>query len=166
MNINIWTAISYDYHIYNSNVTKNWTRFLQPHQNVFLRQKLFHITNSVGAIVENARGEDGVGFAGEQHLGHVFQRACAAAGHDGHAYGFAHAPRDNEIKSGLGAVGINSAQFRPRRAPRHSSPIRGRRDRCPCVRRARTRPICPAQSSWRQLKPRCTGCRISPRLRG
>src|ERR1043165_73109 len=35
--------------------------------NLFLRQKLFHIADGVFAEVENARGEDGVGFAFEQH---------------------------------------------------------------------------------------------------
>ena len=48
--------------------------FLQPHRNIFLCQKLFHVADGVGAEMENARGEDGVGFAGEQHFGHVFQQ--------------------------------------------------------------------------------------------
>jgi hypothetical protein len=36
---------------------------LQPKRNLLLRQKPFHIANGVFAEVENARGEDGVGFA-------------------------------------------------------------------------------------------------------
>jgi hypothetical protein len=36
---------------------------LQPHGNIFLRQKPFHVANGVGAEMENARGEDSVGFA-------------------------------------------------------------------------------------------------------
>jgi hypothetical protein len=44
----------------------------QSHRNVLFRQKLFHIANGVGAEVENARGEDGVGFA----LPSKFFRGC------------------------------------------------------------------------------------------
>lgn len=35
---------------------------LQSDRDVLLREKLLHITNSVSAEVENARGENGVGF--------------------------------------------------------------------------------------------------------
>jgi hypothetical protein len=35
----------------------------QPHRNILLLQKSFHFTDGVGAEVENAHGEDGVGFA-------------------------------------------------------------------------------------------------------
>ena len=35
----------------------------QPHWNVLRLQKLFHVADGVGAEMENARGEDGVGLA-------------------------------------------------------------------------------------------------------
>jgi hypothetical protein len=37
-------------------------RLLQPHRNVLLLQKLFHVAHGVGAEMKNARGENGVGF--------------------------------------------------------------------------------------------------------
>jgi hypothetical protein len=87
----------------------------------FFAKNLFHVADGVGAEMENARGEDGVGFAGEQHVGHVFQRARAAAGHHRHAHGFAHAPRDDEVEPGLRAVGVNGVQNNFARAKRHGA---------------------------------------------
>ena len=54
--------------------------------NIFTRQKFLHIADGVGAKMENARGQHGIGFAFDQHFGHVFQRARAAAGHHRHAH--------------------------------------------------------------------------------
>src|ERR1039457_4642136 len=84
--------------------------FSKANGNLFLRQKFLHVADGVGAEMENARREDGVGLAGQQHLGHVLQRARAAAGHHRHTHRFADAPRDDEIEPGLGAVGVNGVQ--------------------------------------------------------
>ena len=72
--------------------------------------------------MENARGEDGVGFAFEQHLGHVLQTARAAAGHHRHAHGFTDAPGNDQVETGLRAVGINAVQNDFARAQRHGAP--------------------------------------------
>src|SRR5258706_15747400 len=78
--------------------------------NLFLRQKFLHVADGVFAEMENARGEDGVGFAFEQYFRHVFEFARAAAGYHGHADRFADAPRDDEIETGFRAVGVNRVQ--------------------------------------------------------
>ena len=76
--------------------------------------------------MENAGGEDGVGFAFQQHGGHMFEVARPAAGHDGHADRFADATRDDEVEASAGAVGINAVQHDFASAECHgaSGPIR------------------------------------------
>ena len=66
--------------------------------------------------MKNARGQHGVGPAFEQHLGHVFQLARAAAGHHRHTHGFADATRDDEVEAGFRAVGVNGVQYNFARA--------------------------------------------------
>src|ERR1039457_1698096 len=82
----------------------------QPHRNVLLRQKPFHIAHGEFAEMKNARREDGIGFAFEQHSRHVLECACAAARHHGYAHRLADSARDHQVKPGLRAVGINAVQ--------------------------------------------------------
>ena len=60
--------------------------------------------------MENAGREHGVGFAFEEHLGHVFEFAGATAGHHGDAHRLADPASDDEIEAGLGAIGIDGIQ--------------------------------------------------------
>src|ERR1051325_10211248 len=91
----------------------------QPHRDA-LRGKMFlHVAHRELAEVEDARGEDGVGPAFEEHVGHVLQTARAAAGDDGHAHGFADAPRDHEVEARLGAVGVDAVEHDLARAELH-----------------------------------------------
>lgn len=69
--------------------------------------------------MKNAGGEHGIGLAGEQDFGHVFQGAGPAARHHGHADGFADATGNDEVEPGFGAVGINGVQHNFSRAQGH-----------------------------------------------
>jgi len=60
--------------------------------------------------MENARGQNSVGFAFQQHLGHVFNVARAAAGHHRHAHCLAHAPSDHQVKPLFGPVGVDAVE--------------------------------------------------------
>src|SRR5947209_4653627 len=67
------------------------------HRNSFLRQKIFHVADRIFSEMKDAGGEDSIGFSVEQHLGHVLEFSCAAAGNHGDTHRFADAPRDDEI---------------------------------------------------------------------
>ena len=60
--------------------------------------------------MKNAGGQNGVGLALKQDLGEVLEGAGAAAGDHRHAHGFADAPRDHQVKTGLRAVGVDAVQ--------------------------------------------------------
>ena len=60
--------------------------------------------------MENARGQNCIRLAFEQHSGHVLQTARAAAGHHRHAHGFANTPRDDQIESRFRPICINAVQ--------------------------------------------------------
>jgi hypothetical protein len=64
-------------------------------------QIFFDLGDGVFAVVEDAGREHGVGFAGEENFGHVFEVASAAAGDDGDVDGFADAAGDFEIEAAL-----------------------------------------------------------------
>ena len=81
-----------------------------PHGNPLPGEKLLHLADSEGAKVKDARGQHGVGPAGEEHFGHVFECSGAAAGHHGYADGFTDAAGDDEVEPGFRAVGINGVQ--------------------------------------------------------
>ena len=68
------------------------------------------IANGVFAEVENAGGEDGVGFAVEEDFGHVFEGTCAAAGDHGDGDGFADPAGDRDVEAGFCAIRIDAVE--------------------------------------------------------
>jgi len=80
-------------------------------------------------------------------LGDVFEFARAAAGHHGHANGFAVRPRDDEVEAGFCAVAsieFNTISPAPSDTARSAHSTASRR--WICGRRARRLPICPCDA--------------------
>src|SRR2546423_622146 len=90
-------------------------------------EEFFYVADGVFSKMKDAGGEHGVGFAFQQHLGHVFQFSSAAAGDHGHSYGFTHSASDDQVKASFGAIGINAVQHDIARAkrPRSFGPFEG-----------------------------------------
>lgn len=87
--------------------SRDWS---QPYRDALFGEIFFNIAHSVGAEVEDAGGEDGIGVAFEKDFGHVFEGAGAAAGDDGDADGFADAAGDDEVEAFFGAVGVDGVE--------------------------------------------------------
>src|SRR5436190_13084909 len=77
---------------------------------VFGGEELFDLGDGVLAEMENAGGENSVGFAIEEDFGHVFEGTGAATGDDGDGDGFADAASDRDVEPGASAVGIDAVE--------------------------------------------------------
>src|SRR5581483_1333686 len=80
----------------------------QPNRNTAFSEKFLHVTDGIFTEMENARGENGVGFAEFQHVREMLEFARATARDDWNPNRFAHAPRDFDIKTGFRAVSVDA----------------------------------------------------------
>src|SRR5271168_1679982 len=78
---------------------------------MLLRQKSLHVSNRISAIMKNARSKYGISPTLKQNFGHMFQTARTSAGYHGHPDRLAHPARDDQIKTRLGAIGVDGVQY-------------------------------------------------------
>src|ERR1035437_1389666 len=106
----------------------------RPYGDALRRQELLYVPYGELPEMKDAGGQHGVRFAFEQHLGHVFELARAAAGDHRHADALADAPRDDEVKPLLRAIRVNAIEHDLAGAERHGA--LGPLDRFPAGRLA------------------------------
>ena len=74
------------------------------------RHILLYLAHAVGAEVEHARGEHGVGLALDDALGKMLERAHAAARDDGDRHGARNRTGERQVEPGLGAVAVHARE--------------------------------------------------------
>src|SRR5882762_1451194 len=110
-------------------VTESWIKVSrwsirrtdEPHWNVLLSQETLYIAHSKFAEVEDAGGQDGIGFSLGQDLRHVFEFTRPSTGHHGDPDRFADPAGDHNIKARLRAIRIDAIQDDFSRTQRHSA---------------------------------------------